>query len=187
MRSSPAKGRSILPYFLKKIQPFTPEYTLFTLFIMPKNAVIIKKIKGLSLLEKGITQDGGLKMEANRQRILVVDDHKNIRDLLSKMLSLMGYAVVAAGGGHEGFSLFIEGSFNLVITDLDMPRMDGWTLACHIKEQSPDTPIVLMSGSDKGTVFETLKRGCVDSVIFKPFSFEGIQKTIQKEIAKRPS
>ena len=66
-----------------------------------------------------------------------------------------------------------------MLTDLNMPGMDGWTLASHIKRKSPNTPVVLITGSEKGAVVEKLKRSCVDPVIFKPFILEDFQKTVQ--------
>ena len=113
------------------------------------------------------------------RRILVVDDEKNIQDILSGMLSTMGYEVVSAGSGHEGLNLFLKNSIELVLTDLNMPGMDGWTLASHIKRKSPNTPVVLITGSEKGAVDEKLKRSCVDSVMFKPFALEDLRKTVQ--------
>jgi CheY-like chemotaxis protein len=60
-----------------------------------------------------------------------------------------------------------------------MPGMDGWTLASRIKEQSPNTPIVVMTGSEKGPVIEQLKESCVDSVVFKPFTLRSIKKNVR--------
>jgi CheY-like chemotaxis protein len=65
-----------------------------------------------------------------------------------------------------------------------MPRMDGWTLAFHVKSMSPDTPIVLMTGEEKNQVMQELEGSCVDSAMFKPFSLEEIKKTIQVTLEK---
>ena len=85
----------------------------------------------------------------------------------------MGYEVVAAGSGHEGLNLFLRNSIELVLTDLDMPGIDGWTLALHIKDKSPSTPVVLITGSESDAIMEKLEGSCVDSVLFKPFSWKG--------------
>jgi len=87
--------------------------------------------------------------------------------------------VTVASSGHEGLSIFFNDSFGLVITDMHMPGMDGWSLARHIKDKSPDTPVVLITGSEKDTVMKTFKGSFVDTVIFKPLSLEDIQKTVQ--------
>lgn len=112
-------------------------------------------------------------------KILIVDDEKAIRDVLSDTLSFLGYEVTVASSGHEGLSLFLNDSFGLVFTDMHMPGMDGWTLAHHIKDKSPDTPVVLITGSEKETVMKRFKGSFVDTVIFKPLSLEDIQKTVQ--------
>ena len=112
-------------------------------------------------------------------KILIVDDEKAIRDVLSDTLSFLGYEVTVADNGHEGFSLFLNNSFELVFTDMHMPGMDGWTLARRIKDKSPNTPVVLITGSEKETVMKTFKGSFVDTVIFKPLSLEDIQKTVQ--------
>jgi CheY-like chemotaxis protein len=115
-------------------------------------------------------------------KILVVDDEKNIRDCVSMVLSFMGFEVAAASSGNEGLNLFLKSSFDLVLTDLQMPDMDGWALAFNIKEESPDTPVVLMTGEERGSVLERLKGSCVDSVVFKPLLLEDIQKTVQNAL-----
>ena len=112
-------------------------------------------------------------------KILIVDDEKAIRDVLSDTLSFLGYEVAVASSGHEALSLFLNNSFELVFTDMHMPGMDGWTLAHHIKDKSPDTPVVLITGSEKETVMKRFKGSFVDTVIFKPLSLEDIQKTVQ--------
>ena len=82
-------------------------------------------------------------------------------------------------------SLFLENSFDLVLTDLEMPIMDGWSLTHCIKERSPNTPVVLMTGADRETVLKKVERGLVDSVIFKPFGLEDLQRTVQGALASR--
>jgi len=123
----------------------------------------------------------------SRRRILVIDDDANVRNVLSLGLSSMGYKVAVAGCGDEGLNLFLKSSFDLVITDLDMPGMDGWNLAFCIKEKSPDTPVVLITGKERGAVLEKAKDSSVDFALFKPFRLEDIQKTVQSMLDTRSS
>ena len=116
-------------------------------------------------------------------RILIVDDSKDIRSNLLEIFSFMGFEVVVAGSGNEALDQFFSDTFDLVVTDLEMPDMDGWTLASHIKELSPDTPIVLITGSEKSAVMEGLKTENVDFVLFKPFSLEEVKKTVHTALA----
>ncbi len=119
-------------------------------------------------------------MEGNSRQILVIDDSKPIRDVLSKMLSFIGYEVVVASSGSEGLDLFSKNSIGLVLTDLHMPDIDGWTLAFHIKDKSPTTPVVLITGSEEESIMEKLSGSCVDSVMFKPVRLQKIEKTVQR-------
>ena len=78
----------------------------------------------------------------------------------------MGYEVAETLDGKEGLGLFLHRPFNLVITDLSIPEGDGMSLAVSIKEKSPQTPIILMTGHTS----DTIKEGAVDCVMHKPFA-----------------
>jgi len=119
------------------------------------------------------------RMERNRKRILVVDDDMFIREVLSRVLSIMGLEVAVAGSGSEGLNLFLMNSFDLVLTDLQMPGLDGFDLADHIKEESPETPVVLLTGQEKLTIMDKIEGSCVDAVMFKPFELEDVTKTVK--------
>jgi two-component system response regulator VanR len=123
--------------------------------------------------------------QAISRRILVVEDNKNIQDVVSRILDFMGFEVALAGNGVEALSLFLKNSFDLVLTDLEMPLMDGWSLTHCIKERSPSTPVVLMTAGDRETVRKKVGRGPVDSVIFKPFRLEDLQRTVEGALASR--
>jgi two-component system capsular synthesis sensor histidine kinase RcsC len=118
---------------------------------------------------------------------LVIDDDANVRNVLSLALSFMGHDVAVADCGNEGLNLFLKSSFDLVLTDLDMPGMDGWNLAFCIKEKSPNTPVVLITGKERGAVLEKAKDSSADFAIFKPFRLENIQKMVQSILDNRPS
>jgi CheY-like chemotaxis protein len=123
--------------------------------------------------------------QGKSRRILVVDDEKNVQDVLSEVLYCMGFEVALADNGVEALSLFLENSFDLVLTDLDMPIMDGWSLTHCIKERSPNTPVVLMTGADRETVLNKVKSAPIDSVIFKPFLLDDLQSTVQRALELR--
>jgi CheY-like chemotaxis protein len=123
----------------------------------------------------------------NNKRILVVDDDKAIRDIISDVLSFMGFTVAVARSGNEGLDLFLKEPFDLVFTDLRMPGMDGWDLAFHVKHRAPDTPVVLITGQQKEEVMEIDKRDRVDFVMFKPFKLKEMQKTVYRMLGAHPS
>jgi len=118
-------------------------------------------------------------------RILVAEDNKAIKDMISWILEFIGFEVALASNGLEALSLFLKDSFDLVLTDLDMPVMDGWGLTSCIKERSPDTPVVLMTGEDSATLLRKVERWSVDSVIFKPFEMEDLQRTVREALELR--
>jgi CheY-like chemotaxis protein len=118
-------------------------------------------------------------------QLLVVDDDKTIRLLLSRMLSLMGYDVSLAGNGLQASTMFLTGCCDLVITDLEMPLMNGLELARLVKEQSPHTPVVVITGTCDDRDWEKLNTSCVDAVIPKPFALEEIKKAVQSFLGSR--
>jgi len=123
--------------------------------------------------------------QAISRRILVAEDNKAVQDVVSRILDFMGFEVALAGNGVEALSLFFENSFDLVLTDLEMPIMDGWSLTHCIKERSPNTPVVVMTGADRETVLKKVKSAPVDSVIFKPFLINDFQSTVQRLLEPR--
>ena len=69
------------------------------------------------------------KIEKRAKRILVVEEDESIRALLSIFLWRDGYEVITAPSGEKGLDFLVKGSFDLVMSDLSMPGMDGWTFA----------------------------------------------------------
>jgi CheY-like chemotaxis protein len=115
-------------------------------------------------------------------RILMAEDYKMTQDVVSEFLKYLGFEVAITNNGVEALVAFKENDFDLVLTDLQMPHMDGLTLAGHIKERSPGTPVILMTGSDKETLLDQEVKKSVDSVIYKPFLMEELQRTVQETL-----
>ena len=111
-------------------------------------------------------------------KVLVVDDNNGVRILVSKMLSRLGYEVSSADSGENGLSIFRENKFDIVLSDYEMPGIDGVAFACSVKKSSPRTPVVIMTGAGKETVFSRMSNA-VDKVISKPFTLAEIGETIQ--------
>ena len=117
------------------------------------------------------------------ENILVVDDNNFLRMAVSQMLSMLGYEVLSADSGENGLSLFFKNKFDIVLSDYEMPGMDGVAFACSVKKNSPRTPVVIMTGAGRETVFSR-KSTAVDEVIAKPFSLAEIDETIQNVAGK---
>jgi CheY-like chemotaxis protein len=126
-------------------------------------------------------EKGTYTIPASRKKgqLLVVDDDKALQHVLSRTLSSMGYDVTLAGNGLEAISLFLTGAYDLVITDFQMPLMNGRELSRLVKEQSPSTPVIVISGLCDDEHLEKLNTNGVDSIILKPFKLEEIKNTVQ--------
>jgi CheY-like chemotaxis protein len=83
------------------------------------------------------------------KRILLVDDEEPLRACVRMMLELDGHRVTEANNGAEALSLFTMGEFDLVITDFEMPVMDGNELAVSIKLLAPSLPILMITASER--------------------------------------
>lgn len=102
-------------------------------------------------------------------RILLVDDEKSIREMLSQVLTEEGHEVTAVGSGEEALELFLKEPFPLVITDIRMEGMDGIDLLTKIKETNPDTQVVMITSyASMESVIMALRAGAYDYLI-KPF------------------
>ncbi len=114
--------------------------------------------------------------------VLIVDDERNYLLVLSELLSEEGYEVVTAEGGLRGLECIEESDFDVVITDMKMPGMDGMEFLERVKLRLPDTPVVMMTafGSVEKAV-EAMRKGAFDYIL-KPFKNEELKLTIVKAI-----
>ena len=99
-------------------------------------------------------------------RILVVDDEADVREVLADVLASQGHTVTLAGGGQEALAYLERDPFDLVITDLGMPDVNGWDVARAVKSGRQELPVLLLTGW--ADAVET-GVGRVDAVIKKPF------------------
>ena len=118
-------------------------------------------------------------MNTGSQKILVVDYDDTVRDVVSKMLCRLGFEVSSADSAESGLALFITNKFDLVITDFSMSGMDGIHLAYYIKDKSPSTQVVLMTGHDKEVILSRIRDTAVDQALFKPFTLAQMDVTVQ--------
>jgi CheY-like chemotaxis protein len=116
---------------------------------------------------------------SKKRQLMVVDDSEAIQKILSRILSFMGYDVTLAGNGLEAATLFLTGSYDLVMTDFQMPLTNGWELSRIVKEKPPNTPVVVITGASDDKVWEKLNTNSIDSIIPKPFKLQEIEQTVQ--------
>ena len=114
--------------------------------------------------------------------ILVVDDELLIRDLLYDFFSGQGWDISVAEDGEKALEIIRAKKFDLVLTDIRMPEMDGLVLTSHVKQSHPDLPVVLMTGFPSvDTAVEAL-RNKVDDYIIKPFNINQLYKLIESKV-----
>lgn len=119
-------------------------------------------------------------------RILVVDDEKEIRDFLFKALSqIAGFRVELAENGEEALKKIEKEIFDLVLTDLKMPDMDGLQLVAEIAKSKPEILTVLMTGHGSiDSALEAMKRGASD-YLTKPLNLEEMFVRLQKVLEEK--
>jgi DNA-binding NtrC family response regulator len=121
-------------------------------------------------------------MKAN---ILVVDDEQTIRDALKMVLEEEGYNTKSAADGKEALKLINETDYDIVITDLKMPEMDGMTLTRQCQQLCPQTSIIIITahGSLESAI-EALRIGAYDYIL-KPFDFDDVLYKIKRLIRQK--
>lgn len=131
-----------------------------------------------------MTLNGQKIMKASKGKILVVDDEKNMREVLNIFLKGEGYDVTVADGGSSGIAALKKDIFNVVITDLRMPKVSGFDVLKFIKETSPNTIVVIITafGTTESAV-EAMKLGAFD-YIQKPFKMDSIRLVLKNALEK---
>jgi response regulator RpfG family c-di-GMP phosphodiesterase len=120
-----------------------------------------------------------------RPRILVVDDEKVIRDMLADFLGMEGYIVRTAEDGTSALGELSKGHYDLIISDLKMPKMGGIALLDEISKTAPDTLTVIMTGfGTVETAIDAMKRGAYDYVL-KPFKLDEVVHVVQRGLDKQ--
>lgn len=110
-------------------------------------------------------------------RILVIEDEEDIREILNNYLTAEGYAVTLAGDGVDGIAKFHSGSYDLILLDVMMPKIDGFG-TCELIRRESDVPVIMLTALDEE---EYQIRGLdlrADDYITKPFSVPVLMRKI---------
>jgi len=116
-------------------------------------------------------------------RILVIDDDESVRDSLKDLLSVHGYQVAVARDGREGLEVLHRQRFDLVVTDLLMPNVDGIEIIREIRKHDASLKVLAISGGDHATHFLHLNAAQAlgaDDVLKKPFDEESLLAAIRR-------
>jgi len=119
---------------------------------------------------------------ARQSVVLVADDEVLIRNLVTLLLQQEGYFVLSAADGHEGLEISRQypGSIDLVITDLEMPRLNGSDLCAHLREERPGIKVLIMSGAD---ISEIVSQNANLPFLPKPFDGETLRARVRAILA----
>jgi len=116
------------------------------------------------------------------KRILLVDDEESVRGAYAMLLAIDDHTVVEANNGGDALEQFNKGSFDLVITDFEMPVMRGGELATRLKELAPSLPILMITAHGKTLGDPT---NPVDAILNKPFTLEELRQAIAGVLAEQ--
>jgi two-component system cell cycle response regulator len=118
-------------------------------------------------------------------KILIVDDEEIIRNFLIDVLSDEGYTTKAVSSGEEAVRLLKKQAFDLIITDIMMPGIDGIQVLREAKEMDSDQSVIVMTGyASTETAVESMKLGAAD-YITKPFNLDQIKIVVAKTLERR--
>lgn len=122
----------------------------------------------------------------NKTSILYVEDNPGNRILVQRILTAEGYDVIFAENGREALSLVDTTKFNLILMDINLPDIDGYTLTAQLREmhQIKDIPIIALTANVmKGDRERSLEAGC-DGYIQKPVDVDALPQQIEKYLQR---
>lgn len=119
------------------------------------------------------------------ERILVIDDEPNIRGTLEEFLELCGFDVDTAENGSHGLDMLGRRAYDLVVSDVRMPDVDGLAVIEWMKETCPEIPVIVISGyATVESTLHAMRMGAHDYIV-KPFTLDQIRRTIDNALERR--
>lgn len=120
------------------------------------------------------------------KRILVVDDNNMMRRLIINLFNKNDYSFDEAGDGAEGLEKMSNNSYDLVITDIIMPKMEGIEMIIQAKRNFPDVKIIAISGGEPFYLFLAKKLG-IQAVFTKPLDHQGFHTAVTNSFSQSPT
>ncbi len=118
-------------------------------------------------------------------RILIVDDEPKLARVIVEMLEGAGHETVHAAGGRDALARIGAGTFDVVVTDLRMPEVDGMAVLQHVRQSSPVTDVVIMTAhATTQNAVEAMREGAVD-YLTKPFAMDELRIRIKRLVERR--
>jgi putative nucleotidyltransferase with HDIG domain len=117
--------------------------------------------------------------------ILIVDDEEPVRTLLADYLASQGYKVDTAANGLDALEALSAGRFDLVVSDIRMPGLDGMALLSRIRLMYPDAGVLLLTGcEDVSVAVDAMKTGALDYIL-KPFQLPDVGASVERALARQ--
>lgn len=158
--------------------------------------VVSKKNEGstftLSVMLPKATHDNDAQLPENRpiegyigkrRTVLVVDDDENHRQLISQLLSPLGFNVYEASNGEKALALLMFTTIDLFLLDVSMPNMTGWTLAERIRDMKYNVPIIMVSGNAIETQQQKMSTTAHNDYILKPMNVNELLDKITAQLS----
>ncbi len=139
----------------------------------------------LPIVQEKFPEHGSAKPEAEKNRkarILVIEDEEDVRQLLFDILSSEGHDVEVASDGIQGLDIFRGSDFDLVCTDLGMPKVSGWQVAEEIKRIGRRVPVAIITGWDVNIMESELREKAISFVIQKPFQVKQVLGLVKEGV-----
>ena len=123
----------------------------------------------------------------SKKKILIVDDEPDIRNFLSACIEDAGFLVDTARDGIEALDVFRQhqAEIRCVLTDLTMPRLDGWGLLTALRQLDPNLPVILASGYDKAQVLAGTQPDRPQAFLSKPYDLQQLQDAVDQALMTR--
>ena len=123
--------------------------------------------------------------EKRKATILIIEDEKDVREILYDILTDGGHQVATASEGREGVELFKRKEFDMVFTDLGMPGMSGWQVTEKIKSINRRIPVAFITGWNLELKESELRENGVDFIVYKPFEVKQVLRLVKEGMALR--
>ena len=119
--------------------------------------------------------------------VLLVEDEEMVREMAATMLAHLGFKVLEAKDGVEAVEVFLQHQDDIrcVLSDLTMPRMDGWDTLAALRKLSPDIPVILSSGYDEAQVMAGEHTERPNAFLGKPYHLQGLRDTINRVLSRQ--
>ena|SRR6476620_10827949 len=121
--------------------------------------------------------------KTRRDRILVVDDEQDARELFAAVLSQAGYVAEVAGDGFEAIAKLAQVRPDLVLSDVQMPGMRGPDLIQHVRKEAGDIPVILITGTETRDLCTAAEGYGAIACMEKPVNLEDLLWTIESALA----